>query len=224
MLVRRYGELEAIRLKSYLNRRSIADIDVGLMGDLNATEKHLLESQDLVETRGKQNQPVPVLIPSECRKPLDFISKSSVRKSAGISEDNKYLFPNLSDGVFYAYKSLKCVCSELDLQTPERITSVAMRKYMATLSQTVDLKGNELEWVCRHLGHTKMVHLEHYRHTSPFIERVNIGKIHVMQDLNVQSSYVGKSLDTVDFSLILNTAENDGQFVDQPEFPFPVEM
>ena len=215
---RRSGELEAVLLESYLKRRPIADIDAGLMGDLNATEKHLLESQDLVETRGKGGRPVPVLIPNECRKPLSFISKPSVRKSAGIREDNKYLFPNHSDGILNAYKSLKHTCSELDLVTPERITSVAMRKYMATLSQVLNLTTNELEWVCRHLGHTKTVHLEHYRQTSPFIERVNIGKILVMQDLNVQGSYVGRTLDSVDFSDILSVAENSEQFVlDQPE-------
>ena len=82
---------------------------------------------------------------------------------------------------------------------------------MATLAQVLNLSNNQLDWVCRHLGHNKSVHLQHYRCTSPFLERVQIGKILLMQDLNIQSKFVGKSLDEIDFSDIFSHAEGLGQ-------------
>jgi len=39
-----------------------------------------------------------------------------------------------------AYDSLKSICKEFNLKAPERITSVSMRKYIATLSQVSELK------------------------------------------------------------------------------------
>ena len=38
-------------------------------------------------------------------------------------------------GVIRAYDSLKKLCSEVALQKPEKLTSVNLRKYTATISQ-----------------------------------------------------------------------------------------
>ena len=78
-----------------------------------------------------------------------------------------------------------------------------MRKFMATLTQAMDLSTTQLDWVCRHLGHTKQVHLENYWQMSPFLERVQVGKLLLMQDLNVHGNYVGKQLKDVDFTEII---------------------
>ena len=107
------------------------------------------------------------------------------------------------DAVIRAYDSLRAVSKELGLNSPERLTSTAMRKYMANLTQALNLSPTQLDWVYRHLGHTEDVHLQHYRHMSGFIERVHIGKILLMQDLNVSSKFVGKMLEEVDFSNII---------------------
>lgn len=79
-----------------------------------------------------------------------------------------------------------------------------MRKYMATLTQAMNLSTTQLDWVCRHLGHTKQVHLENYRQMSAFLERVRVGKLLLMQDLNVHGNYVGKQLKDVDFTEIIS--------------------
>jgi len=215
---RRSGELEGILLNSYLKRRPIEDIDSSLMGELSETEQYLLKNQDLVETKGKQDRPVPVLIPKDTWNALKFLSDPSVRKAAGIKETNKYLFPNLEYAVLSSYTSLKTMCSDCSLEAPDRITSVAMRKYMATLAQVINLSSNELDWVCRHLGHNKTVHLEHYRQTSPLLERVKVGKLLVMQDLNVQGHYAGKNLQDVEFTDMINLAAgaHDGEYLPQP--------
>ena len=84
-----------------------------------------------------------------------------------------------------------------------------MRKYTATVAQVLDLAPNQLDWVCRHLGHNQTVHLEHYRQTSPFLERVEIGKVLMLQDLNLQTKFVGKKLSEVQFADLLAEADKD---------------
>ena len=37
---------------------------------------------------------VPVIIPPECKKPLEYISDPEVRAKAGVRQDNRFLFAN----------------------------------------------------------------------------------------------------------------------------------
>jgi hypothetical protein len=50
------------------------------------------------------------------------------------------------------------------LKNPEAITSTNLRKYMATITQVLDLKEHQLQWVLNHMGHTLDVHKLHYRY------------------------------------------------------------
>ncbi|CAG2245282.1 unnamed protein product [Mytilus edulis] len=97
------------------------------------------------------------------------------------------------------------VCEKLNLKRPESITSVTLRKYTATLSQVLSLKENEIGWLCKHLGHTKSVHTEHYKQLSGYVERVEIGKLMMIQDMNLVSKFKGKDLHSVNFTDILKT-------------------
>ncbi|VDI46116.1 Hypothetical predicted protein [Mytilus galloprovincialis] len=213
---RRSGEVDAISLNSYASKtKDVDDLDESLVGELSKVELHLLKSQDLMKVRGKGNRPVPVLIPADLKGPLDFLASSSVRKQAGIPEANCYLFPVVSkkSGLNPArsYESLKKTCTECSLAAPNRITSVSMRKYTATLTQMLNLDGNQLEWVCRHLGHSANVHKTHYRQMSGFIERVHVSKLMLVQDMNLTKKYAGKKLEDIDITdIVLPSEETDG--------------
>lgn len=41
----------------------------------------------------------------------------------------------------------------------------------------MNLSDSQMQWACHHLGHTKAVHLNHYRQLSGYLERVQIGKL-----------------------------------------------
>lgn len=40
------------------------------------------------------HRPVPVLIPPESKKPLEFLASFEARREANVPSGNKYLFPN----------------------------------------------------------------------------------------------------------------------------------
>ena len=64
----------------------------------------------------------------------------------------------------------------------------------------MDLQPYQLEEVCAHVGHTMDIHKLHYKNTSGFIERVNIGKIMMLQELELVGKFAGKKLEDVDIT------------------------
>lgn len=50
-----------------------------------------------------------------------------------------------------------------------------------------------------HLGHTMDVHRVHYRQTSDIIERVDIAKLLMIQDMGLVGRFKGKNLEEIQF-------------------------
>ena len=87
---------------------------------------------------------------------------------------------------------------ELNLEKPETVTSTGLRKYVATVSQILDLQKNKLDWLARHLGHNISVHREHYRLHESTIDLAKVGKILTTVDEGKTRLWTGKSLDDID--------------------------
>lgn len=63
--------------------------------------------------------------------------------------------------------------------------------------QALNTTEAERQWVIDHLGHTMNVHRVHYRQTSDVIERVDVAKILLIQDMGLVSKYRGKKLEDI---------------------------
>jgi hypothetical protein len=72
--------------------------------------------------------------------------------------------------------------------------------FIVLLLQSLDLNSNQLEWVTNHLGHTVDVHKMHYRQTSSEIERSQVAKLLLIQDLGVAGEYCNKKLEDINFA------------------------
>ena len=55
----------------------------------------------------------------------------------------------------------------------------------------------ERQWVVDHLGHTVDVHRVHYRQTSDVIERVDVAKLLLIQDLGLVGKFKGMRLQDI---------------------------
>ena len=197
-----------MKLSSYNNRRTSADIDDAVMKKLTGAEKQAFDELGLLQTKGKGQQIVPVLIPPECDKGLDWVATTSVRKAAGVL-DNEYIFASGSHSspVFSPTYALRQAAYEAGCKHPERIGGVLLRHYMATLTQALSLTEFQFQHVLKHLGHTRKVHLENYRIDAPVIERIELGKILMMQDRNVQNEFNDVPLSSITFESILNASK-----------------
>ena len=62
----------------------------------------------------------------------------------------------------------------------------------------MNLGDSELDWVTRHLGHTKLTHLGNYRLTSSTIEKTKVAKLLVILENGLLKEAQGKNLNDKD--------------------------
>ena len=67
------------------------------------------------------------------------------------------------------YDSLNALANEARLQCPQLMKATALRKYVATTSQVLDLSEREMESLAEHLGHSVDIHKTFYRVMSTTI-------------------------------------------------------
>lgn len=193
---------------------SVDEANMALRSHLTDFEKMLLKTQDLVEIRGKTGRGVPVLIPKETNKVLEYLSDPVARQRASIRPENNYMFANTGRTVVRAGESLDQVKfrSEVEL----RFYANNLRKHTATIAQALNLNDTEMKYICNHLGHTQKVHDLVYRQTSGMIERLDIAKLMLIQEFNVVGKYQNKKLSEIQFDE-LGTLERKIQDQDQEQ-------
>ena len=74
------------------------------------------------------------------------------------------------------------LCTGLKLEEPYLLTTTCLRKYVATVSQVLDLQEKELDWLARHMGHDVRVHREYYRLHESTLELAKVSKILALVD------------------------------------------
>ena len=78
-----------IRLDQYQKRPDWQEeLSSDMKQSMQQVEIELCKTMDMVEIRGKCGRKVPVLIPIECREPMDYLVAN--RNKAGINEKNPF--------------------------------------------------------------------------------------------------------------------------------------
>ncbi|XP_028413955.1 uncharacterized protein LOC114536811 [Dendronephthya gigantea] len=120
---------------------------------------------DMVEIVGKRRRKVPVIITDDVKKGIMALNKT--RDEGGVSKDNEFVFAvnnGKSTKSLRGHDVMTHICAQINLKEPRLITSTNLRKYVATVSQLVDMTETEMGWLARHLGHDIHVHKEFYRY------------------------------------------------------------
>jgi len=76
----------------------------------------------------------------------------------------------------------------------ERLRSVQLRKHVATLSQVLNKKRNELDMLAQFMGHDINVHRQFYRTPSETMQTAHISKIFMLMESGSIVSQQEKSL------------------------------
>ncbi len=77
------------------------------------------------------------------------------------------------------------------------MNSSNLRRYTAKMTQSFDIPSIQMDWVCEHLRRSLNVHRQYYRTLSDVLERVQIAKILLIQDLSLVSKFHGKNLENI---------------------------
>lgn len=113
----------------------------------------------------------------------------------GVTENN-YLFAiPCSDGHYRGqFGQFANACGAED---PQNLRSTNLRKQIATISQVMNLKDNELDQLADFLGHDIRVHREYYRLLQSTIQLAKISKLLMAMEKGSVKDIQGKSLDEI---------------------------
>lgn len=145
---------------------------------LPKTEKALCQILTRIEIKGKRDRNVPVLLTPTMRELLDLML--SLRKEVGVSSENNYLFASCTHGAKYSYRGADCLrkfsidCGAI---APETLRSTKLRKHVASLSQILNLKNNELDLLAKFMGHDIRIHREFYRLPDNVMQVAKLSKV-----------------------------------------------
>lgn len=169
-----------------------------LMGSLTDVEKELARKFKLIEIMGKRGKKVPVLLTEEMFLAVSKLMET--RNSVGIPSQNEYVFARPSGGSLGHIRAPDClrwVVDEVPLEAPELIRSTKLRKYIATVTQVLNLKENEADWLAKHLGHDIRVHRSFYRLHESAVELTKISRLLMAVDEGKVKTFAGQALENI---------------------------
>ncbi|XP_049334435.1 uncharacterized protein LOC125801679 [Astyanax mexicanus] len=180
-------------LKNFLERDdTYAHEELGL----SMYEKKLCKHFTRVEVRGKRGRKVAVLLTPEMMRNIDLLIRN--RKQCHVPQDNGYLFAiPKCPSYFRGHDCLKKYAEECGAKQPEYLRSTQLRKQVATTSQILNLKNNEIDQLADFLGHDIAVHREYYRLPDSTIQVAKISKILLALEKGKLPELRGKSLDEI---------------------------
>ncbi|KAJ8321305.1 hypothetical protein KUTeg_001163 [Tegillarca granosa] len=159
---------------------------------LSANEE-IMETLDNLEKQLMNR--VPTLLTPDVVKAMELMV--STRSQIGINADNKFMFANKCNGHLDAWQVLQAEALAAGCAKPKLITSCRLRKYMATVTQVLDLQDGELEWLAKHLGHDMNTHKNFYRQHEATVEIAKVSKLLLAAESGQISKYKGKNLQEI---------------------------
>jgi hypothetical protein len=143
---------------------------------------------------GKRNRKVPIIITPEVQRAIEILIKT--RDEVGVHPDNPYVFAVNNDNSKNNIRGCQAIANvvrHVELKNPEQLTSTKLRKYVATVSQIVDMNEAEIGWLARHLGHDIQIHKDFYRLQESTIEMAIVGNLLVAVDEGKAGQFKGRN-------------------------------
>ncbi|KAI4793452.1 hypothetical protein KUCAC02_032708 [Chaenocephalus aceratus] len=193
---RRTEEVSKMHLKHF-NERDDAELHQDVAKGLSKTEQRLCNYFSRVEIPGKRGRKVAVLLSPSMLDALSLLV--SKRTECGVCSTNVFLFARPK--CMSCYRGQDCLrlhASKCGAKHPEHLRLLHLRKHVATLSQVLHLKNNELDQVADFRGHDIRVHQDFYRLPVPTTQLAKISKLLLSMEKGQLSSIRGKSLDEID--------------------------
>lgn len=157
-------------LESFKNSDQ-TELHEDIAAGLTHFEKKLAKHFSRVEMLGKRGRKVAVLLNSEVLSAATLLSEK--RETCNVDKDNPFLFGRPQSPASSHYRrqdcnsKFSCMCGA---KNAEYLRSTHLRKHVATLSQIVNLKDNELDQLANFLGHDIRVHRDFYQLPEATIE------------------------------------------------------
>ncbi|XP_032438018.1 uncharacterized protein LOC116732140 [Xiphophorus hellerii] len=204
---RRAGEVSKMRLRGF-QQRDDSKLHEDVAAGLSKVEKRLCSYFSRVEIIGKRGRKVAVLLSPDVVDALTLLV--SKREQCGVCSTNIFLFARpRSQSHYRGQDCLRVYGSQCGAKHPEFLRSTQLRKHVATLSQVLNLKNNEIDQVADFLGHDIRVHREFYRLPVPTTQLAKISKLLLSMEKGHVSTLQGKSLDDIEIEDEIELSEDE---------------
>lgn len=161
---KRVGDVQYLEWKSceeqLKNDNTIQQVE--LAASLSETEKVLTQNYKKIISIGKGSRAVTILVPKKMQKYLSMLCK--LRNESWFPPENIYLFTypksmHWIDGCSVIRK-YAAMC---EAKHPELLNSSRLRKHIATVTQLLSLRENEVDQLAKFMGHTTKTHERFYK-------------------------------------------------------------
>lgn len=162
---KRVGDIQFLDINTYereieLNTQNTQD---EMLRSLTENERILTQSYQRIISIGKGSRCVPVLVPRTQQRYYSMLVNIR-RKKQWFLPENTYLFAypdslRWIDGSYVMRKYAK----DCGAKKPNLITSSRLRKHIATVTQVLSLKPNEVDQLAKFMGHTTRTHEQFYK-------------------------------------------------------------
>ena len=193
---RRSGEVSKMRIEMFSAASNNAIQQSDVTNHLSAVEVKLCNILMRVEIPGKRGNIVPVLMTAKYKEQVECIINH--RESGDIPATNSYVFAQAnSEKHLSGCDNMRKYSSRCGAKCPQSLRSTALRKHVATLSQVLNLKDNELDILAQFMGHDIRVHREYYRLPSNILQSAKVAKLLLAMESGQQHALGGQSLDDI---------------------------
>ena len=130
---RRSSEAALLRVETFQNRidwKKMAHQEI--VNSLQLVEKKLLDRLDMVQTQGKMNKRVPIVLTQDAQEAIQNLIK--YKGDVG-QENNKYVFGCGASGHLSPWHTINKHAKRAGCKEPSLISSTRLRKYIATTCQ-----------------------------------------------------------------------------------------
>ena len=198
---RRAGEVSKMTIGDYERKKS-ADVDGPVAKTLTPLEKRLCTVLKRTIVKGKKRRPVAVIFNQQSIKYIDCLLEN---RGEFVDKDNNYLFARFapSAGHIRGTDTMRDSANACGAKRPDTLRSTTLRKQIATLSQVMNLRDNELDVLARFLGHDIRVHREYYRLTDETIQVAKVAKLLINMEKGGHGLLPGQTLDTLEVEDVL---------------------
>ena len=195
---RRAGEVSKMTLESFM-KRDQTELHEDIANGLSLFEQKLAKHFSRVEIMGKRGRKVAVLLNPDVVSATALLADK--RDACNVHKDNPFLFgkPQCPPTSFYRGQDcIRIFAGQCGAKNSEYLRSTHLRKHVATLSQILNLKNNELDQLANFLGHDIRVHRDFYRLPEATIEIAKISKLLLAMEKGSLAKFQGKSLEEID--------------------------
>lgn len=198
---RRSGEVQRIQEVDFTKRRHCSS-NSDVMDSLSQWEQTLCNKMERVEIKGKRGRKVPILLTKEMVEAMELLH--STRQGSGVSKENPYFFARVNNNSKEPLRGSDCLRKYAllaDTKYPASLTSTKLRKQIATVSQIVSLKDNELDVLAGFLGHDIRTHREYYRLPEDTLQMAKVARLLLVMEKGTVGSFKDKTLEEIEIPL-----------------------